>query len=41
MMWWQWMILGGMVAYTPALLVLAVLLWRANEKPGREKRHEC
>lgn len=31
MTWWQWMILGGMVAYTPALVALALLLCRDRE----------
>jgi hypothetical protein len=28
---WQWFFLGVFVAYTPCLLVLVILLWRARE----------
>ncbi len=27
---YQWFLLGMMVAWTPGLLVLALLLWRSN-----------
>lgn len=30
--WWQAFFLGVMAAYTPSLIVLALILWRAPEK---------
>ncbi len=31
---WQWFLLGGMVAWSPALIMLALLFWRATEGNG-------
>jgi hydrogenase-4 membrane subunit HyfE len=42
--WWQWFLLGIMVALTPSLLVLALLLRgapnEADDKPERDQRAE-
>lgn len=42
MIWWHWMLLGGMIVLTPSLIVLALLLGRAMEAnpPQEEDRHE-
>jgi hypothetical protein len=29
---WQWFLLGMMVAWTPALVVLVLMLWRTMER---------
>lgn len=31
MSWWQWMLLGLMLGWTPGMLVLAIMLMRAAE----------
>jgi len=31
MTWWQWLLLGVMLGWTPALLALAILVMRAAE----------
>jgi len=37
---YQWFLLGMMVAWTPGLLLLALLLWRHHvDQPDRSGRH--
>jgi hypothetical protein len=42
--WWQWFLLGMMMALTPSLMVLALLLrgapGEADDKPERNRRAE-
>lgn len=35
---WQWFALGVMAAYTPSLVFLAAVLWRAMPRPARRLR---
>jgi hypothetical protein len=39
MSWWQWMLLGMMIAWSPALVVLALLVRRVD-RADREERGE-
>jgi hypothetical protein len=36
MSWWQWLLLGVMLGWTPAMLAIAVLLMRAAEGQGHD-----